>query len=432
MICKNCNANIADDALYCPECFERHAPKAQAEKVAQIKQKQKLLIGNLFKSKVFMAYTIGMAFVLLSHILGLGFSVGDVIGSDGGLAVIPLLIILGFVVPPIMGLVACLKLLFHKEGSFHPGLMRGLKTVPKFWRIVFAIVRILLTILLVLLIALVLIVVLAFSSEEGDSSSFMMAIHTLSTQGGGDEGGLFGIVETLENTFQVAGGILALILIAIFVASFLFLSYCTKTYNKIDAYFEKLATSYMTDEFTESQDLPTISLYVMAGIFVFMGGGTFSLDAMVGPGMLYIANAIYLILTAIFFQYSEKMQSDNIMMYQVENKKLVEINAKVSAEINEIKRKQRLEAYQREQEEKAQMAAIAQQEVKAQQDATRAQQDMMQQMMMALLQQNMAQMANGKMNPNQMPVMPNNVAMPTAPADNTAAKEAAPTESQEK
>lgn len=400
MYCSKCRAEVSNDVLVCPVCMERIAAKQQSMVVSNLKEKQRGLVSKIFKSPVFIVYAVCITMLLVLHMATFGITLVDVIDGDI-FSIGSMLTYAGLMVVPLLGTINSWKLVGHNPQQFEASKITSVSGYSVFWRIMMKLQRVFFAIIMTLVVSFAVLIVVAVHEARGALGDIYEILHEVDA----DEA-----LEMFEIIFEGIGemGFFMIILLVLFTGGMIFFySFVANIYDRITYYYTNLRQSYVSGDFMNDAEAPCVSLYVLAGIF-FLFGIVMIPIGLLTTSLLYFANVIFLIITAIFFQYSEKTQNDNLLILVNENNKLTEINRLSTNIIAEKKRQERLEAQKQELATKAKEEALKAEELKTQKETAKAQQDMMQQMMMAMLQQNMMNVnanANANANKNAAPNM---------------------------
>ncbi|MBQ8658991.1 MAG: hypothetical protein IJ506_07625 [Clostridia bacterium] len=380
MVCKQCGTEVPKGKYVCPKCLSHVVALQQSEKLAQIKAKQKRTVQDIFKSPIFLAYTIvltAIAFLCTGNtIFSIDFSAFSKIKISHTGDLIVLFIYALFIIPPIVSATASWKLFLHKK-TFNGMNIQSLKKYPSFYRKVFKIIQVLLTIIFVFIMVLVIVLTITAAKMSNEISQFG------ADAGSYGFGGVEAVAGSLAGLLNAGIAFMIIIPIVVFVILFICLHFFKNTYEKINVYFEKLFNFYASGEFHVNEQLSNVRLYVLAGLFLSLGIASYT-GPFSGIGIYCICNGLYLILSALFFEYSEKTQKANILKFKEEHAKMVEINKQTSLEKAELNRIQR----EKEREIELEKQRKKEEEERKAQQAQQKQQELMQQMMNQWLAQN--------------------------------------------
>ncbi len=413
MNCTKCNAALADDAIFCPECGDQFAVNEQRAKVSEAFANTKNLIVKQLKTPIFLVVAILFSVVFASNTINM------ISGGIGGV---------------ISGLLPCIFMLIATIGLWKAYTAKETAGVNKALRqasIYDAYTSVIYTIAIVLLSIL-------------GAIMFILMLLSGSLLSGAAEG--LGAEEASDSL--MGGGIIAaIVVLVVFAVIITIVSIFKGIYKKRRKYFVALGETAETGKYTAVK-APVIGSYVVGGVTVISAvfpivmafAGRAIITSLVGPylasmgemgdmvndlldslfagailssitsGLMSLVSGGYLILSAVWMANVHKAEVANRETVKVECARLeaLEVATKEAVFAAEKKR--------RDEEDAARKAADAEAK-KAQADMAAQQQQMMQMMMMQMMQQ------NGMMN-NVAPVAEEEA--PVAEEEAPAAEEEAP------
>lgn len=340
MICKQCQTEVPNDILICPNCQRRIAVLNQQEKVDIAKEKQRKTIEDIFHSPLFLAYSIVMTVIFILHLSNITISLSS-IGNSLLIGIIPLLVYIAILAAPLITMISCWKLYTNKK-EFQITEIDKLKKYPNFYKKLFQILKI---------IAIIVFVILGILLIAGIFTALQLSNDVQDAASSAENFGFSGATDIAETASCALGGVgigLVLLITIAVVFVFLCLNFFIKSYESISDYYERLANSYRDGEFKFTATLPTNRLCILAVLFFIFGFSAFAPTAL-GIAPIALANATYTVLTIIFFNKSEALQKANLLEYETEKKKLADLTEKTNRELQEINRIKRLKEYEEQQ-----------------------------------------------------------------------------------